>query len=251
MIKKHIPNAITCCNMICGCIGITLVLFCSDLFWGLMFMLMACVFDFLDGFVARGLKVSSPIGKELDSLADVVSFGVLPAMMLVRLTLMDGIFSFPEYGDGGHDGAYEGLVLTPLILLPTAFLIPAFSALRLAKFNLDDRQTSSFLGLPTPANALLWGGMIAIYKTTLLQSPYIFFLLAAVPLTCWLLVSEVPMFSLKFHDLKWANNWHRYIFIAGIIALAALLRTDALAWVIVWYLVWNAVYQIVAKNKAQ
>lgn len=247
MIKKHIPNAITCCNLICGCIGITLVLFNGDLFAGFTLMIAACVFDFFDGFTARLLNVSSPIGKELDSLADVVSFGVLPAMMLVRLTLMDGIFAFHEYGDGCDD-FYDGLVLTPMILLAAAFLIPAFSALRLAKFNLDERQTSEFLGLPTPANALLWGGMIATYNTHLLQSPYIFILLAAVPLTCWLLVSEVPMFSLKFHDAKWANNWHRYIFLAGIVLLAAVLRFEALAWVIVWYLVWNAIYQIVEQR---
>ena len=141
--KKHIPNIITCGNLICGCIA-TGAAFHTPLpanyFWAIVFILLGAIFDFFDGMVARALGVSSPIGKELDSLADVVTFGVAPSAMLFSLfqevqypMFMEPIRNFMPY---------------------TAFIMAAFSALRLAKFNIDTRQTSSFIGLPTPANAL-------------------------------------------------------------------------------------------------
>ncbi|HBZ34287.1 MAG TPA: CDP-diacylglycerol--serine O-phosphatidyltransferase [Bacteroidales bacterium] len=246
----NIPNLLTCCNLIAGCVGIVFVLTGESLTAGLIAMVIACMFDFLDGFTARLLKVSGPVGKELDSLADVVSFGVLPAMMVFQLSRLymksKGLLVSDDV-DGCSD-YIEANDLEAFLLCALAFLIPAFSALRLAKFNLDERQTSSFIGLPTPANALLWGGLVATYDIALMEAPYVYLLLLAVPLTCYLLVSEIPMFSLKFHDIKWTNNWYRYVFILGIVLLFSVLRLKALAWIIVWYIIWNAVYQIIRKK---
>ena len=144
-IKKHIPNSITCCNLICGCIA-TCFAYGGQPAMALLFIVLGAVFDFFDGMVARLLNVSSPIGKELDSLADDVTFGVAPSTMIFyELSVMD----YPS-------------MLEPLrpILPYMAFIMAAFSALRLAKFNLDERQAMGFIGLPTPANALFWGSIM-------------------------------------------------------------------------------------------
>ena len=140
--KKHIPNTITCCNLISGCVATVFALFGIPEM-ALLFIILGAVFDFFDGMTARVLGVSSPIGKELDSLADDVTFGVAPASILFWFL---GIIDYPEFLEGWRN-------VIPFL----AYIIAAFSALRLAKFNLDTRQTTSFIGLPTPANALFWG----------------------------------------------------------------------------------------------
>ncbi|MBF1629293.1 MAG: CDP-alcohol phosphatidyltransferase family protein, partial [Prevotella sp.] len=143
--KKHIPNSITCCNLISGCIA-TAFAFTGDIKVALLWIIIGAVFDFFDGMTARLLHVSSPIGKELDSLADDITFGVAPSTIIFsQLQLM----SYPEF-------------LEPLRpYLPfVAYIMAAFSALRLAKFNLDERQALGFIGLPTPANALFWGSLL-------------------------------------------------------------------------------------------
>ena len=145
MIKKHIPNSITCCNLISGCIA-TYFAFRHDFEWALAWMVIGAVFDFFDGMTARLLHVSSPIGKELDSLADDITFGLAPSAML-----------FAELGVVAYPSALEPLrEVLPFV----AFVMAAFSALRLAKFNLDERQSLGFIGLPTPANALFWGSLM-------------------------------------------------------------------------------------------
>ena len=138
MIKKHIPNSITCLNLISGCIATYWALYGA---WdtALMFIIIGAVFDFFDGMSARLLGVSSPIGKELDSLADDITFGLAPSAIIFDF-LKTGVQHLPW-----HYLAYA------------AFIMAAFSALRLAKFNLDERQAMGFIGLPTPANALFWG----------------------------------------------------------------------------------------------
>lgn len=141
-IKKHIPNTITCCNLVSGCVAIAYA-FSGNIELSFTWIIIGAVFDFFDGMSARLLNVSSPIGKELDSLADIVTFGVAPSTILFsELSIM----SYPA-------------ILEPLrpILPFTAYIMAAFSALRLAKFNLDERQALGFIGLPTPANALFWG----------------------------------------------------------------------------------------------
>ena len=145
MIKRHIPNSITCCNLICGCIAVGSAYY-GQYHYAVAMIVLGAVFDFFDGMAARALGVSSPIGKELDSLADVVTFGVAPSAILFHLF---------------HEVHYPELPVPVKDILPfTAFLMAAFSALRLAKFNLDERQHFGFIGLPTPANALFWSSLV-------------------------------------------------------------------------------------------
>lgn len=202
--KKHIPNTITCCNLISGCVA-TFFAFHQSYELALLFIIIGAVFDFFDGFTARLLKVSSPIGKELDSLADDITFGFAPAAivysMLVQLT----------------EALPLGLPACWVTLLPfVAFLIAAFSALRLAKFNLDERQTTTFIGLPTPANALFWGGLAYSLhaNAALMHSPwFLLALIVGVFVSSLLLVAEVPMFALKFKTFALRPNLLRYGFI--------------------------------------
>lgn len=183
--KKHIPNTITSLNLISGCIAVQFAFMGDPLYCGIFIMLSA-VFDFFDGFVARLLKVSSDIGKELDSLADAISFGFAPA------TLVYSMFKDYPYS--------ESMFWIAPYLPYVAFIIAAFSAVRLAKFNLDTRQTHSFIGLPTPANALL---IIGIANSPMLQVAWttpvwgLIFLFSLIVLSSYLLVCELPMFSLK------------------------------------------------------
>ena len=221
--KKHIPNALTCGNLICGCIAITFAL--ADEAWmAFLFIIAGAVFDFFDGMTARMLHVSSPIGKELDSLADDVTFGVAPsAIIFNQLSLM----TFPAWLD-----AYEDLI--PYV----AFIMAAFSALRLAKFNLDERQSASFIGLPTPANALFWSSLIVGFgnDAALLSSPLAaVVLLLMVFVSSWLLVAEIPMFALKFKTWGWAGNEIKYVFLATSVILLSLLGVRAFAAIIAWY----------------
>ena len=197
--KKHIPNTITCCNLIAGCIAIVYA-FYGKQDTALLFILIGAGFDFFDGMVARLLHVSSPIGKELDSLADDITFGAAPAMMI--FTLMSQM----EYPT-----AIEPIAK----YLPfTAFIIAAFSALRLAKFNLDERQTSSFIGLPTPANALFWGSLIVGLGTQMMFWAYSLpLLLIGIMVSSWLLIAEIPMFALKFKHWGFKGNEIKYGFV--------------------------------------
>ena len=225
--KKHIPNSITCCNLISGCIAITFALY-SEQQMALLWIVIGAVFDFFDGMTARLLHVSSPIGKELDSLADVVTFGLAPSDMLF---FQLGIIDYPS-------------VLEPLrgVLPYSAFLMAAFSALRLAKFNLDERQTTSFIGLPTPANALFWGALIVggshwIESTKWMLPALLLMLLVS----CWLLVSELPMFALKFKQWGWKGNEVKYLFVATSAVLLVVFRTPGIALVISWYVLLSIV----------
>lgn len=221
--KKHIPNALTCCNLISGCIAITYALG-GWMGAALTFIIVGAIFDFFDGMVARLLHVSSPIGKELDSLADVVTFGVAPSMMLT----MWAMFCRPE-------GLPFWVCFIPL-------LMAAFSALRLAKFNLDERQTMGFIGLPTPANALFWASLLTTWGADLRQYPAslpILFVLML--LSCYLLVSEIPMFALKFKTWGWHGNEVKWIFLAVCIPLIAVFGWGGLAMSIAWYLVLSVI----------
>ena len=221
--KKHIPNSITCCNLVSGSIA-TFYAFAGNAEMALIWIVVGAVFDFFDGMTARLLGVSSPIGKELDSLADVITFGLAPStIVFAELSVID----YPAF-------------LEPLRpWLPfAAFIMAAFSALRLAKFNLDERQTTSFIGLPTPANALFWASPIVGSRELIEGSPYmVFALLMLLAVSCWLLVSEVPMFALKFKHWGWAGNQTRYIFIATSALLIAIFGITGIAIVILWYVV--------------
>ena len=239
--KKHIPNAITCCNLICGCLA-TSFAFGGQPTMALLFIILGAVFDFFDGMTARLLGVSSPIGKELDSLADDVTFGVAPSTMVYyELSVMD----------------YPSLLIPLSSVIPyLAFVMAAFSALRLAKFNLDERQSMGFIGLPTPANALIWVGVVLYCRlpydnTDLFSSTHnmLAIILAVVSIaTDILMVCELPMFSLKFHSLALPENVERYVFLTGCILLLALMSWKATAWIILWYILLSLVWPLVRKD---
>jgi len=197
--KKHIPNTITCCNLISGCVATVFALYGIPEM-ALLFIILGAVFDFFDGMTARVLGVSSPIGKELDSLADDVTFGVAPASILFWFL---GVIDYPQFLE-------EWRSVIPLF----AYIISAFSALRLAKFNLDTRQTTSFIGLPTPANALFWGSLIVGFGSQMMYSMYTLpLLLIGTVVSSWLLIAEIPMFALKFKHWGFKGNEIKYGFI--------------------------------------
>ena len=243
--KKHIPNAITCCNLISGCVATVFAVygFFSIALWAII---VGAVFDFFDGMSARLLGVSSPIGKELDSLADVVTFGVAPSAMLFRLLAnLNGMFVVEM-----EAGPIQEIVFFFLSYLPfIAFVMAAFSALRLAKFNLDERQAMGFIGMPTPANALFWGSLIVGWGPKIAYSPAIMpILIVLMLLSCYLLVSEIPMFALKFKTWGWKGNEIKWLFVGSCVPLLILFGIGALAIIIAWYLVLSVVTQ---KNAAK
>ncbi len=211
MIRKNIPNAITSLNVLCGSVAVVFILK-GTLTIAVLLIMLAAVFDFLDGMTARLLKAYSPIGKELDSLADMISFGLAPGLIMFKL------LEYSLLKDTLLPADPSILSFVQLLILGTAFLIPIFSALRLAKFNVDVRQTSSFIGLPTPANALFIASLALIQEhgtmpaidTVLLSTPV---LIIITLVFSWLLVSEIPMFSLKFKNLSWQANKIQYIFL--------------------------------------
>lgn len=233
MFKKHIPNTITCCNLISGCIA-TYWAFEGLYQLALLFIIIGAVFDFFDGLSARLLGVSSPIGKELDSLADDITFGFAPsAIVFSKLKELSPLIdSIP----------YEWI---PFL----AFIMAAFSALRLAKFNLDERQALGFIGLPTPANALFWGALIVGLGDQLANLPYAsWIILLGTFISSWLLVSEIPMFALKFKTWGWKGNDIKFIFLTTSIPILFLLGIAGLAAVIAWY-VMLSVYTNLQKKK--
>lgn len=231
MMKKHIPNLITCLNATSGMAGV-LFAFNGELFPAAVCVLAAMVFDFFDGFAARLLNVRSDMGKELDSLADAVSFGVMPAVLaycLIRdVALIRSFTSLYVMRPW-----FENLVAySPLI-------IPAFSIYRLAKFNLDARQTHSFIGMPTPANALFWVSLVFCYR---FEREFFFdvwgfpaLLALCVLVFSLLLVSGFPMFSLKLSSFSWRANFPLYVFLAALLAIALLWGWKALSFTIPLY----------------
>jgi CDP-diacylglycerol---serine O-phosphatidyltransferase len=233
MIRKHIPNAITCLNLASGCVAIVFA-FQGAYMTAALLIALAAVFDFLDGFAARLLKAYSPLGKELDSLADEVSFGVAPGVMIFNF-----ISDMAIATDSSVYLAYFGL------------LIPVFSALRLANFNLDERQSTSFIGLPTPANALFWAFSIAGSFEYFLETTFDPMILVGITIFfSWLLISRLPMFSLKFKHYRWIGNRLRYYFLAGCIALLILLGINGVSACILWYISLSLLSFLYGKRRA-
>lgn len=194
---KNIPNSITCLNLLSGCFA-CIFAFQGQYDWVALCIGLSALFDFLDGMAARLLHAYSPLGKELDSLADLISFGLAPGLMVMHLM--------------AYNSTFHGMAEYQSWWALSALLIPVFSALRLAKFNIDTRQTTSFIGLPVPANALFWIGICqAVLR---MESPVCgYAIVALVIIFSLLLVSEIPMFSLKFKNLKWKENYLRYLII--------------------------------------
>lgn len=222
--KKQIPNIITLLNLFSGCVAIVMAFqgnFPAVVIW----VILAATFDFFDGWAARSLGVSSKIGVELDSLADVVSFGVAPASAV--FILLQDFTLFPT-----------SLSLLKPYLPYLAFLIPVFSAYRLAKFNIDDRQATTFLGLPTPANGLFWVSYVCGTHLPAANNEFHLFLTVGFILVLSLLmVSEIPMFSLKIRNLKIKGNEKQLLLIVVMIASVLFWGITGIAWGILAYIV--------------
>ena len=230
-IKKHIPNTITCCNLLSGCVSILFL--CHDhVLWASAMIFVAAVFDFFDGFAARTLDAKSPIGGELDSLSDVVSFGVAPSFIVAWFLSKSGITWWV------HD-----FNMFPVL----AFVLAAFAAVRLAKFNIDTRQSSSFIGLPVPAVGLFIaslpfmlfniGNDTVIYQ--IVTNPY--FLLAMVAIFSWLMISEVPFFSFKIKSLRFKENILRYFVVIFAITAVVILHWVALPFIFLFYILLSVI----------
>lgn len=237
--KRHLPNALTCLNLLCGCLALTFILSGpgqNGLTIAAWFVGIAAVADFFDGLLARALRVSSPIGKDLDSLADMVSFGVVPGAILFKLlqfTLAASAAPAPD--------AYAVTTDTVLqLVLPYAgFLVSIFSALRLAKFNNDTRQTTSFIGLPTPACTLVVASLPLILAQdsfdlkNIILNPWL--LVGLTVLLSGLLVAELPLFALKFKNLRWLGNRRRFIFVALALVLVLTLHAAGIPLAVLLY----------------
>ena len=227
--KKHIPNFLTLMNLLCGCLAIGNA-YENNLIQVAILIAGSLLFDFFDGMAARLLKVHSEIGKQLDSLADVVSFGVVPGIVAAKL-MLNALES--------TDNHYNFIFAFVLLFIP--YIIPLFSALRLAKFNIDTRQTDSFIGVPTPANAILWVSLPLILEhdkynlSFIILNPIILVIL--ILLTSYLLVAEIPLFALKFKNLKWSENKVRFIFIILSVILIPVFMFAAIPLIIFLYVV--------------
>lgn len=262
-IKKHIPNTITCGNLLCGCFGI---LFTASyrLDYAFYMIALAAILDFFDGFAARMLKVSSSIGKDLDSLADMITFGVLPGFIMYKMIslivlnlqtdLAISTYTLFNIGEPQLD-VFTKMGLRNQLFYPfIAFIIPVFSAIRLAKFNNDKRQTNSFIGVPTPANALLIGslGFLLIQKMNhegdisnnydLIYNTYTLIILTVV--MSYLLIAEIPLFALKFSNFSWKSNRIRYLFLISSLILLILFQIVAIPFIIFLYVFISIIYNI-------
>lgn len=240
---KQIPNILTLSNLFCGTLAIIFILHAPEyiaefngteytvtnpapVYWASALVVLAGIIDFFDGFVARLLKVSSPLGKELDSLADVVSFGVVPGMILFRL-LRSAYLQTPDVFDVSYFN------------LAPALLVPCFAAYRLAVFNLDTRQSEHFIGVPTPAV----GFLVASFPLIMLYNPYnlaqllenVWVLYGIIAVLCYLMVSAHPMISLKFKNFSVKDNWPRFLLVLLTLASIPLLRYAAVPFVFIAY----------------
>ena len=238
--KQQIPNLITLLNLLCGCAAL-ICLWQGAYFATALFLAAAALADFADGLVARALKVTSDEGKELDSLADLISFGLVPgAILYTLLVLNENQFSTNVLEYGIVWSAFP------------AFLLTAASALRLARFNLDERQTEGFLGLATPASTIFVLGLLMIHANDF--APFAdwvnqkMVLYGIILLLCYLLLAEIPMFSFKIKQLRWEGNALRIIFAALALILLVIWREVALAPIVLIYILINVFSHLSSKR---
>ena len=230
MIRKNIPNAITCLNLLCGCMAIVFA-YNHHLDYAAWLIGIAAIFDFLDGMAARLLNVHSEIGKQLDSLADMVTFGVAPGAILFMMI-------------------QSTLTLTNAYLVWVTLLIPVFSAIRLAKFNIDTRQSDSFIGMPTPANAMLIGSLPLIIKYHPDFSIVIYntnSLILLTVLMSLLLVAELPLFALKFKNFTFTDNKLRYVFLGSSVVLLILFHFIAIPIIVFLHIILSVINNYLTK----
>ncbi|MCM1519410.1 MAG: CDP-diacylglycerol--serine O-phosphatidyltransferase [Lachnoclostridium sp.] len=218
-IISNIPNTITCLNLLSGAMAVFMSFHLGEDFnginaldWAFIFIGAAAVFDFCDGAAARALKAYSPLGKELDSLSDLISFGLAPSMLILNTMLQNG----------------------DCVAAFAALFIAVMGALRLAKFNIDDRQTTSFIGLPIPANAIFWIGTLAWIRGH--YYPGTIAMLVLIAGFGLLMVCNLPMFSLKFKNLHFSENVRRYAVIVAAVVFVCFEGIAGFAWTILFYL---------------
>lgn len=252
--KRQIPNVITLFNFLCGVLSVVALLLWKEPVWASCFIICGAIFDFFDGMTARALKVSGAIGKELDSLADVVSFGVAPSLIAVNLLLENQCnYDFLRFGNG------------LICYLPLFMAI--MSCYRLAKFNIDTRQTLSFIGLPTPANALIWLSVPIInylqantivlwgidslnfhnFLQSIMNNPYFIIILSIIMGV--LLVCEVPLFALKFKNLSWQDNKIKFIFLSFSLLFVILFNFYAIPFIILFYILLSLINNFIKKEQ--
>ena len=237
MIKKQIPNSVTLANLLCGCLSIYFATK-GELVYAGLFIFLGGIFDFLDGFVARLLRVQSALGVQLDSLSDLVTFGVAPGFIAHKMLVVADVH---------------------IVVSFIPFLIPVFSAYRLAKFNIDTRQTTSFIGLPTPANALIWASFPFFMEiqngnipwklfcaefydglTCIISNPYVIIVLTVI--LSFLLVSEIPLFALKFKNIKDKEHLPKWIFLGLSVVLFILLSVISFPFIIILYIILSLIF---------
>lgn len=223
--RNNTPNAVTCCNLLSGALACVAAFHAFEpWWWGLqgyqvafVLIALAAVFDFFDGFTARLLHAVSPLGKELDSLSDAVSFGLAPGMVLYNMLVQYE----PESGV-----AY------------IAMLIPVFGALRLAKFNVSTDQSTTFTGLPIPANAIFWIGFISWYAHNTFLNQW--FVVALIVVMSLLMVSSIPMFSLKLKNFNFKENYKVYFLVFAFFLFVFTSHLPGLSWTIIFYVLASA-----------
>lgn len=211
--------------------------------WAAYLVGIAAVLDFFDGFAARMLKVSSPIGKDLDSLADMVTFGVVPGIVMFHMILLSVNKQEEIYSD--RSWTYDHVHW----LAYSAFIIPIFSALRLAKFNNDTRQSDSFIGLPTPANSIIICSLPLVMLHNnfgLSLSPLVLSLLSCI--LSFLLVAELPLFALKFKHFKWKGNEIRFVFLGLCLVLLITLQFIGIPLIILLYIIMSVINNLMARS---
>ena len=236
-IQKHIPNAITLLNLFCGCIAVVFVLN-NDFEMAFYWVSLGIFLDFFDGFFARLFQVSSPLGLQLDSLADMVTSGVVPGIVMYQL--MGSSSSFPQWGWAMEPWPFLG------------FLITLGSCYRLANFNIDTRQTDSFIGLPTPANALFILSLPLVLQYSdsmlvleLLTNPWVLVLITL--LSVYLLNAEIPLFSLKIKKFSWKGNALQIGFLISSLLLLVFFQYAGIPLVIVFYVLLSVGHNAVSK----
>lgn len=231
---KHLPNALTCANLLCGCLAI-LAYLSGQVHHASIYVLAALIFDFFDGFAARALKANSPLGAQLDSLADMITFGVVPGMIFFNLFLKSNFFVLMD----------NRLLFN--MLRYCFFANTIFAAIRLAKFNIDTRQKNYFLGLPTPANTIFIASLpLIVMHDQFGLKPYILnpmILIGLCILFSMLMVSEIPLFALKFKNFKWSDNKPQFLLIGLTLILLPTLKFAAIPVIIILYIVLSMLFK--------
>ncbi len=235
--RAYIPNIITIINLLCGCFAIVCI-FYQQFQLALTFFIVGGIADYCDGMVARWLNVKSPLGKELDSIADMVTFGVLPGAILYMLLVLGGGHSTDSFQIMGAPG----------------FILSAFAGLRLAKFNIDVRQADDFIGLSTPSCTIFIVGLMLIHQhNSFGLGDFVvnnYFLYAVTLIFSYLLVSEIPMASFKFKGLQWKGNERRIVFILMALVLLILFREVAFSLYVMVYVLFSLLDHLLRFRKS-